>query len=95
MPGSIEIATQHEQELEIQTAEANSANKANKAKSEFLSRMSHELRTPLNAMLGMNELLIRDRNIRARVEYMMQSFKASEFDTNNAIIIQIAYSQRF
>jgi len=92
MPGSIEIATQHEQELEIQTAEANSANKA---KSEFLSRMSHELRTPLNAMLGMNELLIRDRNIRARVEYMMQSFKASEFDTNNAIIIQIAYSQRF
>ncbi len=57
MLGSIEIATQREKELEIQTAEANSANKA---KSEFLSRMSHELRTPLNAVLGMNELLIRD-----------------------------------
>ncbi len=37
----------------------------------------------------------KDGHFRARVEYMMQSFKASEFDTNNAIIIQIAYSKRF
>src|SRR5205085_11394042 len=31
--------------------------RANRAKSEFLSRMSHELRTPLNAVLGFTELL--------------------------------------
>jgi PAS domain S-box-containing protein len=31
--------------------------RANRAKTEFLSRMSHELRTPLNAILGFSQLL--------------------------------------
>jgi signal transduction histidine kinase/ActR/RegA family two-component response regulator len=36
------------------------ADKASKAKSEFVSRMSHELRTPLNAILGFAQLLEMD-----------------------------------
>lgn len=36
------------------------AEKANAAKSEFLSQMSHELRTPINAILGIDEIILRD-----------------------------------
>jgi len=37
--------------------------KANQAKSEFLSNMSHELRTPLNGILGYAQILKRAKNL--------------------------------
>ena len=39
---------------------ADSAIRAEQAKSLFLSNMSHEIRTPINAILGMNEMILRE-----------------------------------
>ena len=52
------------------------ADRANDAKSDFLSRMSHELRTPLNSILGLGQLLDRQSPTelqRPRIRYILSA----------------------
>jgi PAS domain S-box-containing protein len=49
----------HEKNVELESA-TSLAEKANLAKSDFLSSMSHELRSPLNAILGFAQLMESD-----------------------------------
>ena len=50
--------------------------KANQAKSDFLSRMSHEMRTPMNAIIGMTKIAENSGDI-SRLKYCLSTIRTS------------------
>ena len=44
-------------------AAAASADRANQAKTDFLSTMSHDIRTPMNAIMNISQPMVREKNI--------------------------------
>lgn len=56
-----------------------SANSANAAKSDFLSRMSHDIRTPINGILGMTYLAKEQKNPPKTMEYLDKIDTSSQF----------------
>lgn len=53
------------------------AEKANRAKTEFLSSMSHEIRTPLNAIVGFSDCMLSSNNLQETKEFAKDVVDAS------------------
>lgn len=55
------------------------AEKANAAKSDFLSNMSHDMRTPLNAVIGMSNLAIQEKDPALKQNYLLKIGEAGNY----------------
>lgn len=74
-----EFKNETEQRKKLQSA-LEAAQRATKAKSDFLARMSHDLRTPMNAILGLAALTMDDAADAEKVrENMTKMRQASDF----------------
>jgi PAS domain S-box-containing protein len=74
--GISEDVTERKRADEVVREAREQAERANRAKSEFLSRMSHELRTPLTSILGFGQLLEMDgvsESQREPIHYILES----------------------
>ena len=75
-----EIFEQEEQQKAELSKALEDAKKANRAKTDFMSRMSHDMRTPMNAIMGLAALTLDDaKNPTAVRENMGKMREASNF----------------
>lgn len=64
---------------------AESANKANEAKSEFLSRMSHDIRTPLNIITGLVDVARTHVNCPQKIEDCLDKINVTGKNLQNLV----------
>ena len=90
------------------TLAKNQAEKANNAKSDFLSSMSHELRTPLNAIVGLTQTIIYNDNVDEMhtdgkdilkasnnlIELVDSILEINKLDSNTMEVVETIYNPR-
>ena len=62
-----------------------SAEKANRAKTAFLSNMSHEIRTPMNAIIGLDNIALNDPDLSEKTREALEKINASAHHLLNII----------
>lgn len=66
-----------EKDMKELEAERKRADKANRAKSDFLSNMSHDIRTPMNAIVGLTQLMGHESDISDKMKDYLEKIQSS------------------
>ncbi|MBQ9513149.1 MAG: fatty acid-binding protein DegV, partial [Lachnospiraceae bacterium] len=94
------------QERDILKEQQNKVADLNRSQNNFFSSMSHEIRTPINTIIGMNELILRDKTVSKEIAQDAEAIQGasrmllalindildmSKIESGNMDIVEVTY----
>ena len=77
LKNTTDLHQREQQEMNRLKAAYEEAETANKAKTAFLSRMSHDIRTPINGVMGMLQIISKNRDDHEKVDNCLEKIQIS------------------